>query len=521
MEKITHKFELEREGRKYILLSEITEGKIRITCVDVNRDKPLLFIGYFSLSDLNILSPVFNSVSNIYEAQKIINQTIEEEKVKIEYFENYINVKFFIIKGGIKENQYLDLKCNIITKEPIYNKLIVLRNITRKTSYSPPSVLPRRYVVMPPTIDGNMKITYSPVKRLPDKQTYLPSSTSVSPTTYTDIKEESTNYSEKTYNQNNMKIKKLHLSLSPESNIGNINNYSFYQNEVRNLSPFNNSNYYEPSSPIIESKLNYSTSPNQFLSPKREQIEYLNNGSPSRNIINYSAISSHKTSNQNKTILNQSKNNSPNNIKLLKPMVENNNDNQNTVHLQNENNNIKEELKLLKIENNKLINENKNLKNEIEILNRENNILRNNKNLQSIENDEIILLKKEIEKLNKEVLDLKNQKNNEFDLYKKVKEEEISLLKMQINNLLKNNKKMKNYNNNTLKKNKKLKLQIEQLLENKKNNINILKSKYNNCLENQTLYMQNMSSKIVKGEIIRNREELEFLVRKICKDKKK
>ena len=539
MEKNIHKYEFIQEGRKYILILEKNGDKTRLTCIEINVAKPNIFRGEFSLSFLKTLNPIFNNASNLDEAQKLIIKALEKQKIKIEYFGEYVNIKLYIINEDEKEKQYYDLKCDI-TKEPLYNKVIVLKTITKETS-SPVRVLPRRYVNMPPTTDGKVKVSFSPVKRLPDKHIYLPPSVTISPTHYSSYKEEKYYYNEKTYETNNVKVKKLHLSLPSRHNLDKNNN-SFHQNQSLNISPLTNNSYFQHNSSILEQKINYSVSPNynyvqkinsnsstnantnfgqknnynfspnnsferninynmssnhrteqkinynispnQSLSPRREQIEYLNYGSPSKNKISYSTTFSSKYQEQNYSLLNPS-------------LTEVKSDNSNKIiQLQNELNKIKEEYSLLKVENNKLINDNNGLLNENKILKEENNILRNNNKLNLNENNEIMILKKEIERLNKVIINLKDQKDNELNEYKKLKDEEIYLLKMQLN---------KSLNNKSL----------------ETNNISTIKTKNDYHLDNQLFNVQVMCLKVVKGEIIQNIEELEFLSKKICKNHKK
>ena len=479
MEKNIHKYEFIQEGRKFLLIIEIYEDKARLTCIEINKIKPTLFRGDFSLSYLKTLSPIFNSFSNINEAQKIIIKTIEKQKIKIEFFENYVAVKLYIINENEDGQQYFDLKCNI-TREPIYNKVIILNTVTKETS-SPTKVLPRKYINLPPKIEEKTKITFSPVKRLPDKHIYLPPTITTSPTRYTSFSEENY-YNQETHYQNNTRTKKLRLSLSSEHI---LHNNRFRQNQVLKLSPITNISNLQPSSPKTEPKININLSPSFSFSPKREQIGYLNNGSPSKNIINYSATPSYRYYSQNNSLLNKS---------ITEVKYDNNNK---IIQLQNEINKIKEEFMILKIENNKLINENKQLINQNKILYEENNLLRNNNNLNLNENNEIMMLKKEIERLNKIIINLKEQKDKEFKEYKKIKDEEIFLLKTQINNLL-NNKSLK-----------------------KINNISLIKTKNEYSLGNQIFTVQDKKVKVIKGEIIKNKEELEFLTKQISKNKKK
>ena len=94
-DKNIQKYELTQYGRIYILSSEIYEDSVRLTCVEVNRHDPPVFLGLYTLYQLQMLSQIFSSSSTIREAQEIINKTIESQKVRIENKGNQINVLLF------------------------------------------------------------------------------------------------------------------------------------------------------------------------------------------------------------------------------------------------------------------------------------------------------------------------------------------------------------------------------------------------------------------------------------------
>ena len=77
MEKNIQQYQLEQDGRKFILNSEIYGNNIRLTCGE-NDNNNSKFIGEFSLNYLRQLSTLFNSILTIQDAQNLINKTIEE-----------------------------------------------------------------------------------------------------------------------------------------------------------------------------------------------------------------------------------------------------------------------------------------------------------------------------------------------------------------------------------------------------------------------------------------------------------
>ena len=434
------KYEITQEGRQYILTTEIYGNNVRLICAELNNENGARFIGDFSLNYLRQLSTVFNSTLTIQDAQNVINQAIEEQKLSVKYNNGSLQISLFLLNQN--DNANFSLKNS---KKPI------------EITYSPPKYLPVRRVVLPPVY----------TKR---------------PTIYENKNE---------VNMNDQQNNNYMPDLTSKEEIINL---SLNQND--------NSNY----SSINEKYINY-----LIGSPKREQIEYNNLGSPSKAEINYSAISSNK----NKSNLNQLSNGQLSlNLDPSQNVSLNNNNNfyiQKILELQNETNRIKEEHELLKNKTYKLMEQIEQLNNQIQILNEENQKLRENRGVIPNENEihEITILKQELEKKSKELNDIKNEKNNEFEEYKKMKENQIEELTKELNLLQKENND--------------LKFKIQELLKN--NNIAIPQSSEQNKLivsqNNYDQLMQEEDLEIIKGDIIENNKELELLTNKICKNNKK
>ena len=410
-DKNIQKYELTQDGRVYILSSEIYEDSVRLTCVEVNRKKPPVFLGLYTLYELQMLSQIFSSSSTIREAQEIINKTIESQKVRIENKGNQINVLLFLLNQG--QNPVFILKPKI------------------EVTYSPPRYLPLRKVFLPPVYT-----------QLPTVQ----------------IHEENTNTSYSPYITKSPKVDKLTLPLTPRRQVKTV----------------------------------VQQSPQIIGSPKREQIDIITGTSPSKTQMHYSAVSS----SQRNKINNLYQLNTPNNQYISS----NYKCQQKLYELQNELNKVKNENEILKNNTSKLIKDINILKNQIIILKQEKEKLRQNKGTTPNQNElnEILILKQENERLNNELLNIKNDNYNELENYKKIKENEISLLKSQIEDLYQQLNSIQQENDN-------LKSQIKFM---NKNNISQSQSSE-----------QNLS--IVKGEIIEDNSELEFLTRKICHDYKK
>ena len=183
--------------------------------------------------------------------------------------------------------------------------------------------------------------------------------------------------------------------------------------------------------------------------------------------------------------------------------------------LRNENNRLKMELNQLRSRMEIILTENQNLK-----LNIGKSIPNGN------DNEEILFLKQENERYLKEIDRLRLQLGqlNEFEQYKILKEKEITMLKIQIEELLANQKKIEEFAQSKQREIDELKLYIEELLKNQKelklrSSQNQISSKMN--LEDQMLTIQDTRLEIIRGDIIQNAVELEFLSRKICKKRRK
>ena len=229
MDNNIQRYQLMQEGRKFILTSEIYGNNIRLTCVE-NDNNNAKFIGEFSLNYLRQLSTLFNSILTIQDAQNLINKTIEEQKLTLQFNNGSINLLFFLNNN---ENA----------------------NFTLSNSNKP------------------IEITYSPPEYLPVKKVDFPPAYIKRPTIYENTNEDNIN---DILQQSSEYIPNLNLN-----SIGNqkkeIINFQLNQND--NLNLYANINQYN----------NY-----PIGSPKREQIEYNNPGSPSKVKLNYSAVPSKK-----------------------------------------------------------------------------------------------------------------------------------------------------------------------------------------------------------------------------------
>ena len=483
MEDYKKKYEISQDGNKYILTTEIYNGNIRLTCVELNKSNPLVYIGDFTLEYLKQLSSLFSSVSIIEQALILINDTIEARKVNIESKGDYINILLYLL------NETQDPTINFSLKNIPLNE----ENFVYSQNNEPDEIYFTKPVYLPGIIHT----------KLPTIHTRLP-------TVHTTVIE---NYSKK---KKPPSANKMSLSSNPQ----------YSNNIVQHQQTMNSTRINRPQigleSPILEENINYNFTP---ASPKREQINYIIPGSPSTAQFNYSAISSHKNQNilRKPNIQNQRSLLDYNPISDKGTIISSSpyEDSQKIFQLQNETNRIKREHELLKNNTNKLISQIQQLRNQIQILNNENQNLRKNNGIIPNQNQihEIMILNKEIGRLSNELSNIQNQKNNELEQYKKIKEEEINAYKLQIEELLKNQKNNELINNEKEKENKELKLQIQELL--KQNNLELSQKPYILKSNSNQQLVQDPYLNIVKGEIMKSNVELEFLTRKICRNSKK
>ena len=456
-------YKVTQEENDYILTSELNNNNLRLSLKEINKNNPLIYVGEFPLQDLKQLSEVFYTTPTIVEAQMLINSLIEEQKVNIQNKKNYINILILLDEENPNESNCFTLKCDIINSQNLqssYNS-----NIIYSSSETP------------------VEITYSPPRRLPVMHVKLPTIHTRLPTIHTNIIDDDNNQKY----ANNPSTSQITSYFTPQRD-------NIIHNQI--LTPIINNEIKSQSTTISRQYYNYN-------SPKREQIQFIIPGSPSTGEYNYSAVSPKNnlnSSNQNNIIQTTMLDNSfPNNINESSNLMNSSEDKIQISALQKETEKIKLEHEFLKKKTYELINEVQKLRSQIQILNNENQNLRNNKGISPSESQihEIIFLKNEVKRLSNELSNKKMKENSDFERYKQIKEEEINIYKLKIE------------------KYKLLNLQKDK-------EINELKLKLSNSsvIENAQ-FIQDSCLEIVKGEIIHNNNELEFLTRKICDNKKK
>ena len=77
------KFQLTQGGINYILTSQIESDSIKLTCIKSDDPNSPLYIGRFTLMQLQQISKLFNTMTTLYEAQEFLNQSLENQKVNV------------------------------------------------------------------------------------------------------------------------------------------------------------------------------------------------------------------------------------------------------------------------------------------------------------------------------------------------------------------------------------------------------------------------------------------------------
>jgi len=165
MENPVKKYELEQNGKKYTLSTQIYEDKLRLVCIEINEISPIVYTGEFSLFDLMQLNQIFTSISSISEVDAIFDKMVVGQKISIEQQENYINLKIIIVKEDKTEDNFI-LKLNLfnenvtnneqISSQPInniqlnpqqesLNPIISLNKNNENMVYSPNNIIQNQY----------------------------------------------------------------------------------------------------------------------------------------------------------------------------------------------------------------------------------------------------------------------------------------------------------------------------------------------------------------------------------------
>ena len=131
MKKSKSKYLLKENGKEYQLSAEKYQNKIRITCIKLENNN--IYIGDYSLIDFRKKNTKFNSIQNINDALRIINNIIESEMVSIEPQDSYINIKFYIKDNN--KNQNFILKANFASNSANDKKSALIHHPPSSNNY--------------------------------------------------------------------------------------------------------------------------------------------------------------------------------------------------------------------------------------------------------------------------------------------------------------------------------------------------------------------------------------------------
>ena len=150
METNAQKYELSQNGKKYILSTQINGEYVKLTCLEAEIPNPLIYIGEFSLIQLRRLSSVFNTISLITQAQELLNQTIENQKVSVEPQGNILNIVLYLTSETESEDSF-SLKMGLNNPQNLaYNQPLAFQSVNQQTN-SQVNGIPNQFVSLDTT----------------------------------------------------------------------------------------------------------------------------------------------------------------------------------------------------------------------------------------------------------------------------------------------------------------------------------------------------------------------------------
>ena len=148
MQKYREQYKIFQNGNIFQLTSDIELDKLKLFCQSI-APKMSTFAGLYTLQQLQELNPNFDYCSNIYEAQKLINERIEQNQINILNFGTYldllifitddnsqIKLKFYPIKNYIESIQINNNNLNSPKKQIIRENLTLILSPKKNNSYS-------------------------------------------------------------------------------------------------------------------------------------------------------------------------------------------------------------------------------------------------------------------------------------------------------------------------------------------------------------------------------------------------
>ena len=165
------KYELEQNGRKYILTTEVEGELVKLTCIEIGISNPPIFIGQYSLKQLCQLSTIFSSTTTIYQAQELLDQTIENQKVSIEHHGDIINIILYLTRETESEDSIIVSK-NINTQQPLIKKIPEYQNNQLNLNLQNGQI--QNQIVQTTTTETITSSNYSQAQEIPQPQVIIP-----------------------------------------------------------------------------------------------------------------------------------------------------------------------------------------------------------------------------------------------------------------------------------------------------------------------------------------------------------
>ena len=206
------KFQLSQGGKNYILTTQIEGDSIKITCVESMVPNSPIYLGQFTLYQLCQLSKMFNTMTSISQALEFLNQSIESQKVSVEYQGNLININLFFQREAETQNI---VSTNYKSEDINYNTQPIIYNTVEQQS---------NYVELPIT-------TTETTQNMTETVNYIPETTNY------EIAQDNNIYTTTTDNQT------YETTYDYSNNYNNYNDYQTYENVDINTNTDTNINY--------------------------------------------------------------------------------------------------------------------------------------------------------------------------------------------------------------------------------------------------------------------------------------
>ena len=232
------RFQLTQGGKNYILTSQIDGEFVKITCVESNVENSPIYIGRFALSQLQQLNKRFNKMTTIKEAQEFLNQSIEKQKVNVEYKGNLLNVTLYFLGVSSQTGQIINTEYN--TQAINYETQPITYNAVEEQQYF------------------NLPVTTTNTETIENNINYIPDTTNYN------FVEDNNTYINGTENQT--------YENYDYNNTANYQNYQTYENINIDTNP----NYdYNLNNAVEINKTEMNTYTTTIQTPKIEEMETL------------------------------------------------------------------------------------------------------------------------------------------------------------------------------------------------------------------------------------------------------